>query len=89
MFNIDNLHPSLDLPVLFPELRYGISLFSTDLEELIVFACSTAAEDVVIQHVKKETAAVEALTSQVIINLILYPITHTKKDLTRVYLISC
>ena len=62
---------SLDLPVILAMLGDCLGVLEGDLEELVVFADPCHIEDVVVDHVQEEGATVEALTGQVVIDLVL------------------
>ena len=62
---------SLDLPLVLAMLGDGLRVLEGHLEELVVLADSGHIEHVVVDHVQQEGATVEALTGQVVIDLVL------------------
>ena len=52
-------------------LSDGLGVFKGDLEELVVLADPCHIEHVVVDHVQQKGATVEALTGQVVIDLVL------------------
>jgi hypothetical protein len=62
---------SLDLPLILAMLGDGLSVLEGDLEELVVLADPGHIEHVVVDHIQQEGATIEALTGQVVVDLVL------------------